>query len=108
MLSEKEMLEYFDAFALDMGDGVNGTDYSISERMFKEFARAIAEKMREGMVARIDGRWTTDDLGYHVLTVESSSNWADKKIRLATVKRGQLDEYYGQRVTVTLKEAKDV
>ena len=67
-----------------------------------EAARLIAEKMAEGVVAKIDGRWTTDDLGYHVLTVDSHSNWEGQKIRMATVMQGQLENYYGQRVTVTV------
>ena len=65
-------------------------------------AHAIAEKMAEGVVAKIDGRWTTDDLGYHVLTVDSHSNWEGQKIRMATVMQGQLEGYYGQRVRVTV------
>ena len=71
-------------------------------------AHAIAKKMAEGVVAKIDGRWTTDDLGYHVLTVDSHSNWEGQKIRMATVMQGQLENYYGQRVTVTVtKEEED-
>ena len=70
----------------------------------KDAAHAIAEKMREGVVAKIHGRWTTDDLGYHVLTVDSHSNWEGQKIRMATVMQGQLENYYGQRVTVTVRK----
>ena len=65
-------------------------------------AHAVANKLAEGVVAKIDGRWTTDDLGYHVLTVDSHSNWEGQKIRMATVMQGQLENYYGQLVTVTV------
>ena len=95
MLSKKVIFSLVHELSIEL-------DVPISAYLTGHIARAIREKMREDVVAKIHGRWTTDDLGYHVLTVDSHSNWEDQKIRMATVMQGQLEDYYGQRVTITV------
>jgi len=77
------------------------------ERHIDEAAHAIAEALKEGAVANIEGRWTIDDLGYYVLTIGQHNNWEGQKIRLATVMQGELSDYYGECVTITVSKKEE-
>ena len=67
----------------------------------EEAAQLLAEAMKEGVVAKIDGRWS-EEMGYYTLTLEAIQPHQEGKLGFALRSPDAPDDGDGERVIVTV------